>query len=154
MRDGDLTTALRASLSAPGMFAPVERDGRLLVDGGIANNVPVDVARAMNVDRLIVVDVGLPAGRNGDELASVTNVANQMLTILIRRESEKQIATPYRPTMYSMSPPLAGHLLIQLQESAPYHDRRVPLRRQKSGQTSSRRCPYRQTEYRTLPGSP
>jgi NTE family protein len=55
--DGDLVTALRASLSAPGIFAPVERDGRLLVDGGVANNVPIDVARAMGVDRLIVVDV-------------------------------------------------------------------------------------------------
>lgn len=92
MADGDLATALRASLSAPGIFAPVELDGRLLVDGGISNNLPVDVARAMNVDRLIVVDVGLPlAHREG--LASVANVANQMLTILMRRETEEQLAT-------------------------------------------------------------
>jgi NTE family protein len=92
MHDGDLATALRASLSAPGIFAPVERGGRLLVDGGISNNVPVEVARAMHVDRLIVVDVGYPLAQRA-ELASVTNVANQMLTILIRRESEKQLAT-------------------------------------------------------------
>ena len=50
MGSGDLTSAMRASLSAPGVFAPVERDGRLLVDGGIADNVPVDIARAMGVD--------------------------------------------------------------------------------------------------------
>jgi NTE family protein len=92
MRDGDLPTALRASLSAPGIFAPVERDGRLLVDGGVSSNLPVDVARAMNVDRLIVVDVGFPLMQR-DELESVTSVANQMLTILIRRESGKQLAT-------------------------------------------------------------
>jgi NTE family protein len=92
MDDGDLASALRASLSAPGIFAPVERNGRLLVDGGIANNVPVDVARAMNVDRLIVVDVGYPLA-DREDLGSVTSVANQMLTILIRRESEKQLAT-------------------------------------------------------------
>lgn len=92
MRDGDLATALRASLSAPAIFAPVERNGRLLVDGGISDNVPVDVARTMNVDRLIVVDVGYKLASR-DELASVTTVANQMLTILIRRESEKQIST-------------------------------------------------------------
>ncbi|MEO6185426.1 MAG: patatin-like phospholipase family protein [Steroidobacteraceae bacterium] len=92
LKEGDLASALRASVSAPGIFAPVERDGRLLVDGGIANNLPVDVARSMDVDLLIVVDVGFPlAGR--DRLESVANVANQMLTILIRRESEKQIAT-------------------------------------------------------------
>jgi NTE family protein len=92
MDDGDLVTALRASLSAPGIFAPVERGGRLLVDGGISNNVPVEVARAMHVDKLIVVDVGYPLAPRA-ELASVTNVANQMLTILIRRESEKQLAS-------------------------------------------------------------
>jgi NTE family protein len=57
MDSGDLTTAMRASMSAPGVFAPVERDGRLLVDGGIADNVPVDIARAMGVDIVIVVDV-------------------------------------------------------------------------------------------------
>jgi NTE family protein len=90
--DGDLATALRASMSAPGIFAPVAREGRLLVDGGVANNLPVDVARAMNVDLLIVVDVGFPLAQR-DRLDSVTNVANQMLTILIRRESEKQLAT-------------------------------------------------------------
>ena len=60
MGDGDLTSAMRASLSAPGVFAPVERDGRLLVDGGLSENLPIDVARAMNVDVLIVVDVGSP----------------------------------------------------------------------------------------------
>jgi NTE family protein len=92
MGDGDLTTALHASLSAPGVFAPVERDGRLLVDGGIANNLPVDVARAMGVDRLIVVDVGLPLGLR-DRLGSITDVAEQMLTILVRRQSNQQAGT-------------------------------------------------------------
>jgi NTE family protein len=92
LKDGDLATALRASMSAPGIFAPVERDGRLLVDGGVSNNLPVDIARAMNVDRLIVVDVGFPLAAR-DELGSVTNVANQMLTILIRRETQKQLAS-------------------------------------------------------------
>lgn len=89
---GDLASALRASLSAPGIFAPVERDGRLLVDGGVASNLPVDVARAMGVDRLIVVDVGLPLAAR-DRLDSVTTVANQMVAILLRREAERQLAT-------------------------------------------------------------
>ncbi|MET0281944.1 MAG: patatin-like phospholipase family protein [Steroidobacteraceae bacterium] len=92
MGEGDLTTALRASMSAPGIFAPVERDGRLLVDGGLANNLPIDIARQMGVDRVIVVDVGFPLAQR-ERLASVANVANQMLTILVRRESEKQRAT-------------------------------------------------------------
>ena len=44
---GDLSIAMRASISAPGVFAPVEYQGRLLVDGGLAENLPIDVARAM-----------------------------------------------------------------------------------------------------------
>lgn len=91
MEEGDLASALRASLSAPGIFSPVERDGRLLVDGGLSNNLPVDVARAMGVDRLIVVDVGLQLAPR-EELHSVGGVTNQMLAILLRRESEKQLA--------------------------------------------------------------
>jgi NTE family protein len=87
--DGDLVTAMRASVSAPGVFAPVEHEGRLLVDGGLADNLPVDVARAMGVDRLIVVDVGFPLqARSG--LDSVGTISNQMLAILIRRGSDPQ----------------------------------------------------------------
>ena len=51
---------MRASMSAPGVFSPVERDGHLLVDGGVSENLPVDIARSMGVDILIVVDVGSP----------------------------------------------------------------------------------------------
>ena len=91
MGSGDLTSAMRASLSAPGVFAPVERGGRLLVDGGISDNVPVDVARAMGVDVVIVVDVGFPLlPRN--KLNSVTAISNQMLAILMRRKSQQELS--------------------------------------------------------------
>ena len=53
LHDGDLTTAMRASMAAPGVISPVERDGRLLVDGGLVENLPIDLARAMGVDVLI-----------------------------------------------------------------------------------------------------
>ena len=89
LASGDLVAAMRASLSAPGVFAPVEIDGRLLVDGGLANNLPIDVARAMGVDVLIVVDVGFPL-RKRDTLDSVTTISNQMLAILIRRSADAQ----------------------------------------------------------------
>ena len=90
LKDGDLAGALRASLSAPGIFAPVDRDGRLLVDGGVADNLPIAVMRQMQVDRLIVVDVGNPLAQR-EQLDAVTTVANQMLAIMIRRESQKQL---------------------------------------------------------------
>jgi NTE family protein len=84
---GSLATAVRASMAAPGVFAPVEVDGRLLVDGGLVNNLPVDLAREMGVDAIIAVDVSSRL-RPGKELESVLAVSNQMISILINRETE------------------------------------------------------------------
>src|SRR5690348_14592146 len=89
---GDLTTAMRASLSAPGVFAPVEADDRMLVDGGLSSNLPVDVAREMGVDVLIVVDCGFPLLER-NKLDSVATVTNQMLAILIRHNAADQRKT-------------------------------------------------------------
>lgn len=90
LESGDLVAAMRASMAAPGVFAPVEVDGRILVDGGIAKNIPIDVGRAMGVDIVIAVDVGFPL-KTLDELDSAVAVADQMLTILIRREADAQV---------------------------------------------------------------
>jgi NTE family protein len=92
MDHGDLTSALRASLSAPGVFSPVEREGRVLVDGGLAENLPIDVAREMGVDVLIVVDVGFPL-LDRSKLNSAPTISNQMLAILVRKDSDRQRAT-------------------------------------------------------------
>ncbi|MGH8203567.1 MAG: patatin-like phospholipase family protein [Steroidobacteraceae bacterium] len=89
LASGDLTSAMRASMSAPGVFAPVEIDGRLLVDGGIVENLPVDVAKSMGVDIVIAVDVGFqPVGRK--ELTSALAVSNQAITIMMLRETGRQ----------------------------------------------------------------
>src|SRR5690606_38943917 len=86
---GDLVTAMRASMSAPGVFAPVERDGRLLVDGGLVENLPVEIARSMNVDVLIVVDVSFPLYARED-LTSPIEITNQAFAILIRGRTRQQ----------------------------------------------------------------
>jgi len=84
LREGDLATVLRASMSAPGVLAPVEIDDRLLVDGGLVDNLPVGLAREMGVDVLIAVDVSFPlAAREG--LESALDVTNQMIAIMVRR---------------------------------------------------------------------
>ncbi|MEL7311954.1 MAG: patatin-like phospholipase family protein [Pseudomonadota bacterium] len=88
---GDLAVAMRASMSAPGVFAPVEWNGRVLVDGGIAMNLPVEVAQTLNVDVIIAVDVGFPVMPLAT-LESALAVSNQMLTILIERETREQRA--------------------------------------------------------------
>lgn len=57
LRSGDLARAVRASCAIPGVFEPVEWEGRLLIDGGVVRNLPVKVARAMGADVVIAVDV-------------------------------------------------------------------------------------------------
>lgn len=101
---GDLVTAMRASMSAPGVFAPVERDGKLLVDGGITENLPVEVARAMKVDVLIVVDVSFPLYA-ADELTSPIEITNQAFAILIRARTREQRAL-LGPNDIVIEPPL------------------------------------------------
>lgn len=89
---GDLAMAIRASMSIPGVFAPVELDGRLLVDGGIADNLPVDVARSMGADILIVVNIGT-LRRPKDKLTSAMTITAQVMTIFIQKNTDAQIAT-------------------------------------------------------------
>ncbi|HEY8538872.1 MAG TPA: patatin-like phospholipase family protein [Steroidobacteraceae bacterium] len=104
MDSGDLVTALRASISAPGVFAPAPRDGRLLIDGGIAENLPVDIALQMGVDQLIVVDVSFPLYAR-EELTSPLEVTNQAFAILIRSRTLEQRAK-LRPQDIIIDPPL------------------------------------------------
>ncbi len=92
MDKGDLAIALRASISAPGVFAPVETQGRVLVDGGLAENLPIDVARAMHADILIVSDVSFPL-QSRDALDTALSISNQMLAILVRKDANRQRAT-------------------------------------------------------------
>lgn len=91
MKSGDLVTALRASMSAPGVFTPSQREGRLLVDGGLVQNLPIDAAREMGVDVLIVVDVSFPL-YSRDQLASPLEVTNQAFAIMIRSRTLEERA--------------------------------------------------------------
>lgn len=86
--EGDLATAIRASMSVPGAFAPVELDGRILVDGGLVRNLGVDVAHRLGAERLIVVNVGTPLYRRA-EIDSILSAATQMVNIL----AEQNVAT-------------------------------------------------------------
>lgn len=75
IRSGDVIEAVRASISVPGIFTPVRSNGRVLVDGGLTNPVPVSVARAMGADIVIAVDLNheIVAGKNLKPLVSVPN---------------------------------------------------------------------------------
>lgn len=90
-KSGDLALAVRASMAVPGAFAPVKHDGRTLVDGGIVNNIPIDVAREMGVDRLIIVDVGQPLAP-ADSVQSSVQVLVQMVSGMMRDRSQQSLS--------------------------------------------------------------
>ena len=92
IKNGSLSQALRASMAVPGVFTPVTIDGRLLVDGGITNNLPVDVVRQMGAEIVIAVDISSPLLKM-DETVSVITIAEQLTNILVRRTTDEQIAT-------------------------------------------------------------
>ncbi|NMC78850.1 MAG: patatin-like phospholipase family protein [Chloroflexi bacterium] len=64
LRDGMVAAALRATTALPGLFMPVEMNGWRLVDGGVLNNLPVDIVAGMGAERIIAVDIGL-SGKDG-----------------------------------------------------------------------------------------
>ena len=89
---GDLAQAIRSSMSVPGAFAPTNVDDQPLVDGGLMDNVPIDVARQMGAQRMIVVDVG--SGLEPvSKLDSPFAVARQMLVAVLKRESDAKLKT-------------------------------------------------------------
>jgi len=87
---GNLAVAIRASLSVPAVISPVEIDGQLLVDGGVAMNLPIEVARQMGADVIIAVDISAPLLPR-EELTSVLTVTQQMTNILMRRGVDQQL---------------------------------------------------------------
>jgi NTE family protein len=81
---------MRASMSVPGAIAPVEIDGRLLVDGGIANNLPIDEARKLCADVVIAVNISTPPMKR-NELTSALSVAGQLVNFLGKQTVDEQL---------------------------------------------------------------
>ena len=106
-RKGHLPQVIRASMSIPAVFAPVEINGQLLVDGGMVDNIPVDVAREMGVDMVIVVDIGTPL-RGRKQLNTVFDILNQSITLMTRSNSEVQLAS-LKPDDILIQPALASY---------------------------------------------
>jgi NTE family protein len=88
---GDLADAMRASMSIPALFRPVKIDGRVLVDGGLSSQLPVDEARAMGADIVIAVDVGTPLGTL-DDGASAIAFAEQVTNLMTVKNTRASIA--------------------------------------------------------------
>ena len=112
---GNLAEAMFASLTIPAFVGPMEIDGRLLVDGGVSNNLPVDVAMTMNPDVIIAVDLSSPL-RTKQELGSVLEVTDQLTTILTRNNTRRQIAR-LRPQDILIEPQLGNISAIDFERA-------------------------------------
>jgi NTE family protein len=106
LSDTSLFMAMRASLAVPGVFAPVRVNNRLVVDGGLVRNLPVDMARAMGADIVIAVNVGTPLAPER-ELTSAIGVARQMLQILTEQNVQRSIRE-LGPNDILIAPDLTG----------------------------------------------
>lgn len=79
-KSGPLSQALRATMSIPGVFTPVEIDKRVLADGGLLNNIPTDVAKDMGADIIIAVNVGTPLGTRED-IVTLPGILSQIIGV-------------------------------------------------------------------------
>jgi len=91
LEQGSLARALRATMSLPGVFPPVEIDGKLLVDGGAMNNVPADVVRAMGADTVIAVNVGDLSDQE-DINYSILGLAGATIDAMMRANTKRALA--------------------------------------------------------------
>jgi NTE family protein len=105
--EGELARVMRASMSVPGAVDPVEIDGRLLVDGGLVDNLPVGVARAMGADIVIAVNLGTPLMKR-DQIHSILDVTGQMIGILTEQNVQASLAS-LQPTDVLILPELGGY---------------------------------------------
>lgn len=91
--EGKLNTALRSTMSIPGLFAPVRVDGMVLVDGGMRNNYPTDLAKKVGAD--IVIGVNLSEGyKNYNEINNLADIINTGIDMLGRTSFESNIDIP------------------------------------------------------------
>jgi NTE family protein len=87
---GSVSQAMRASMSVPGAVAPVDIGGKLLVDGGIANNLPIDEARKLCADVVIAVNISTPPLKR-EEITSALSVSLQLVNLLGKATVDQQL---------------------------------------------------------------
>lgn len=103
LQNGSLSRSLRATMSIPGVFAPVEIDGKILSDGGLVNNIPTDVVKAMGADILLVVNIETQLA-NRESLESLLGVLFQTINIASADNSRRSL----QQANLIIAPDLAG----------------------------------------------
>jgi NTE family protein len=91
LRAGPLAQAVRASMAIPGVFTPVEIKGRVLADGGMVQNIPVETVLDMHADVVIAVELRLPPG-NPTQLETITGVLSRAVEVMITQNEQHSLA--------------------------------------------------------------
>jgi NTE family protein len=91
--DGSLAEAMRATMAIPGVFTPVSIKDHLLVDGGVLNNVPANVVRALGADIVIAVDVGGSSDEEEERLESLFSLLGKTIDTWMAAETRRAIAS-------------------------------------------------------------
>ncbi|MDA9558028.1 patatin-like phospholipase family protein [Vibrio sp.] len=90
MGEGYIIDAMMASMSVPGALPPYEVNGKLLVDGGMTNNMPVDIAKQMGADIVIAIDIGSDYN-SAEDFTNVFSVAGQISNFLVLDTTKEQV---------------------------------------------------------------
>lgn len=110
---GKLNTALRSTMSIPGLFTPVKTDGMLLVDGGMRNNYPADIAERIGAD--IIIGVDLSEGYYSlDEIKNLSDLAMQGIDMFGRSSYEHNINIP----IVTLKPDITGYNMLSFSSEA------------------------------------
>lgn len=91
LRDGPLAQAVRASMAIPGVFTPVEINGRVLADGGMVQNIPVETVLDMHADAVIAVELRLPPG-DRKQLETLAGVLTRAVDVMITQNERRSLA--------------------------------------------------------------
>jgi NTE family protein len=116
---GSLAEAMRCSMSIPGIFRPYEVEGRIVIDGGIADNMPVDVAREMGADIVIAVESRLGNPKSAESLNSTIAITTQTLNLLI----QQNMLSARRDADLVISPDLHEYNMMSYAEAVQIVDR-------------------------------
>jgi NTE family protein len=118
LKSGSLQQSLRATMAIPAVFAPVEIDGKILTDGGILNNIPTDVVKAMGADIILVVNIETQIGDRSalNNLIGVLRQTFMVATVENSRRSLRQADFIIAPDLkdYGSSSFTEGRAIIQL----------------------------------------
>jgi NTE family protein len=91
LREGSLARAVRASMAIPGVFTPVEINGRILADGGMVENIPVETVHEMDADTVIAIDLRVPLGEQ-EQLETLTGVLSRAVDVMLLQNERRSLA--------------------------------------------------------------